>query len=345
MHGILSMREAFSGKINSLYELETGDGSKLLFRCRFSKSFRYEPIIKEKLLYPLLDGTLSPDSPDLEKKVREISERKIGSHEFSKNKPIVPVQPMIYYDETKNTVPHIFTLKRYVEGCSLYDVLASIPPENAESDEMRRIFKDAGKMLANVHKIRFDAFYEKVDEIGSEKKFGWPDLFKAQLSKETRELELNPPIRRLIPKIRKFFDDNMKIVENENEPVLFHNDFQAQNLIIGKNKNGRMKLECLIDFDNWRIGTRAQDFVKMEYWTIKGSKKLRDAFYSGYKEISGIDPSADEFQTKIKTYKMLWFMVVFNFECDKVRKQELNSRVDMRFPAAEKYLADIESLL
>jgi len=53
----------------------------------------------------------------------------------------------------------------------------------------------------------------------------------------------------------------------------------------------------------------------------------------------------ENFQKQINIYKILWFVIVYNFEMDKISKNEQKSNVDSRFPAAERYLNDIKNLL
>ncbi|MBD3353768.1 MAG: phosphotransferase, partial [Candidatus Lokiarchaeota archaeon] len=150
-------------------------------------------------------------------------------------------------------------------------------------------------------------------------------------------------IQPLLPRIERFFDKTIGLVADENTPVLFHNDFQSQNILV-EEKQDEFVITGLIDFDNWRIGPPAQDFVKIQYWTIQDLEHLNDAFFRGYRSIHK-DVSQSDLQERINIYKMLWFILVYNFEMDKVLKNERNVEVDRRFPAADKYLAEIEKVL
>ena len=137
-------------------------------------------------------------------------------------------------------------------------------------------------------------------------------------------------------------------MEEEKDPVLFHNDYQSQNIILQENSTldfdspEKFKITGIIDFDNWQIGPRAQDFIKMEYWTIKGDNQWLDAFYEGYSQ--GFQMSND-LKAGISLYKLLWFMLVFGFEMDKMLKNETNATVDARFPTTEVYLDQIKTIV
>ena len=213
-----------------------------------------------------------------------------------------------------------------------------------ESPKYQSIFEQIGELLGKLHQIQFDGFYSDIREIGqTNKQKAWKDLFNEQLNKELIEAEKHQAILPILPKIKEFFKKTTPLVEAEKNAVLFHNDFQAQNLIV-QEYTMDFGLQGIIDFDNWRIGPPAQDLVKIQYWTIKGNKTLNDAFFKGYMKIHK-DIDKKEFQTKINIYKMLWFILVYNFEMDKVSKNELNTTVDSRFPAAEIYITEIMKVL
>jgi hypothetical protein len=80
----------------------------------------------------------------------------------------------------------------------------------------------------------------------------------------------------------------------------------------------------------------------MEYWSIGHQTEWLKAFHEGYGRHHAVTP---EFRQAIAVYKCLWFILVFNFEMDKVRKQEQRAEVDRRFPAAEIYLPEIEKIV
>jgi len=90
----------FDGKINSTYVITNESQRKFIFRTRISKAFRYEPIVKEKILYPLLTGEIKPTDQDLGVKIKSVAEKREGSCVFSdENPPIIPVQQLYYYYE------------------------------------------------------------------------------------------------------------------------------------------------------------------------------------------------------------------------------------------------------
>jgi len=124
-----------------------------------------------------------------------------------------------------------------------------------------------------------------------------------------------------------------------NTPVLFHNDFQPQNFIIDEQSG---KVAGYIDFDNWQVGVKEQEFVKMQYWGLRElDPAFEKAFLDGYKKHHWIDK---DFLARVNVYKAQWFLLVYNFEMDKITKNERNITVDNRFPAAEKYIEEIKKI-
>ncbi len=93
---------------------------------------------------------------------------------------------------------------------------------------------------------------------------------------------------------------------------MLQNDFNSQNVIV-KEDRGVLNLNGLIDFDNWCIGSRAQDFIKIDYLILKplNSFSYDDAFCRACSKYYNIDK---EFKKKIEIYKLIWFLKEFNLE-------------------------------
>lgn len=365
----VKIKGPFDGKINSIYRIDRATGDSVIFRTRISRAFRYEPIVKEKILYPFLNGTLRSDTPDLELRMREILTRLEGSYQFTADHPpIVPVQDLLYYYEpalnspipldtpcTPQQIyppapfPFLLTIKNYLPGRSLYEILQEIPQQAKNGAAIRTAMETLGQTLARLHSIRFDAFYDKITEIGiPSKRLAWRELFEGQWRANLRDAAQYRAFQPFISGIEKFYRTHKDLVGEETEPVLFHNDYQSQNVLFEVDPDRswdaehKLTLTGVIDFDNWRIGPRAQDFVKIEYWTIQDNSAWLDAFYRGY---HAIHPITKDLKAQIQIYKLLWFMLVYAFEMDKVKKQEVNATVDARFPAAEKYLPEIQKII
>ncbi|GAB4305106.1 MAG: hypothetical protein Kow0069_00410 [Promethearchaeota archaeon] len=341
----------FDGKINASFRLDFPGVPPLLLRFRVSRAFRYEPLVKEKLLYPLLDGSLDPFARDFGRRVARLVRQAEGRHEFARE-PLLPAPRLYLWDETRRACPYLYSVKEFVPGLSLFDLLRGSRGKDGEGrpppvtrKNLVELHRELGSALGRLHGVQFDGFYERVTELGnSSKRVTWPELFWGAVERELREAERNPGFAPLANATRRYLKDAAGLVEEDEVPVVFHNDWQHQNFVVQRERwGGRWRLAAVIDYDNWRVGTRAQEFVKLFYWSLGDDEELGRAFVDGY-EREGHRVDA-EFWRKVDACRLLWFMVVYNFEVDKVRKSEQNPDVDERFPAAKVYLEEIAKLV
>ncbi len=303
------------GTFNTNYRVNFED-SQFIFRFRTSESFPYENIVKEKLLFPFL-GDLNPS---FFKKIDEIIKSRKGSYIFNKQKPPkVPIGNLIYYDETKQNIPYIFTIIDYIHGKPMNQIIKQYLEENHSltTTKFLNLFSNLGEILAKLHEIKFDSFYEKIIDIGSKRKKTWFEIINAELEYEIQEAKKSKLEN--IKEIDDYFMDNMALIEEETEAVVVHNDYQSQNIIV-KDEAGIIRINGLIDFDDWRIGVRALDFVKFNLQTLKplGEIKLKEAFFDSYARYWNhtIDK---KFEKKIEIYTLLWLLKVYNSEDTKFK--------------------------
>ncbi|MFX1258024.1 MAG: dihydrodipicolinate synthase family protein [Promethearchaeota archaeon] len=337
-------------KINTIYRVNF-QNNKLIFRFRTSKSFQYENIIKEKILFPLLNGYFYPFSSKIREKIKEIVINQKGNYFFNKEKPpIIPIANLIYYDETKKRIPYLFSIQDYISGKPLSNILTKIISEelnlnvNLNTSKFVNLFKNLGEILSKLHEIKFDSFYEIISDIGSKRKKEWTEIFNLELDREIQQIKRNK--LEYIKEIRDYFKDNESLIEEENEPVLLHNDFQGQNIIAKEEGFTTIRISGLIDFDNWRIGVRALDFVKIYYWVLNCLKKpqLIDAFNQGYMKCYKYTINND-FKKKIELYSLLWFLKMYNFKYYEIKKLEQKKTEDIEFSSADIYINEIKKIL
>jgi len=307
---IKKIKGPLHGTFNTNYRVNFEE-SQFIFRFRTSESFPYENIVKEKLLFPFL-GDLNPS---FFKKIDEIIKSPKGSYIFNKQKPPkVPIGSLIYYDETKQKIPYIFTIIDYIHGKPMNQIIKQYLEKNQTitTTKFLNLFSNLGEILAKLHEIKFDSFYEKITDIGSKRKKTWVEIINAELESEIQEAKKSKLEN--IKEIDDYFMDNMALIEEEIEAVLVHNDFESQNIIL-KDEAGIIRINGLIDFDDWWIGVRALDFVKFNLQTLKplGEIKLKEAFFDGYARYWNhtIDK---KFEKKIDIYTLLWLLKVYNSE-------------------------------
>ncbi|MGV9203756.1 MAG: dihydrodipicolinate synthase family protein, partial [Promethearchaeia archaeon] len=243
----------YGGKINKIYRIKL-DLNDYVLRARTSQAFRYEGFIKEKLLYPFLDHSLHKDLPDLGKEIDQICQNEKGAYIFDDEKPsIIPVGDLIYFDETKELFPYIYSIHEYLSGKPLFYLLDDykVLKENRPFKNLLDLFENIGKMLGKIHDISLNGFYYNIDEIGhQDQQLEWKELFQKQLNEELSQL--NEDKLEFIQEIKQYFSENSEIIEEDEEAVLIHNDFQGQNIIVKEDENtGALHLNGLIDFDRW----------------------------------------------------------------------------------------------
>nr|MDO8113326.1 aminoglycoside phosphotransferase family protein [Candidatus Sigynarchaeota archaeon] len=344
----------FDGKINSIYRLtyDASEGEQtLIFRARISEAFRYEAIVKEKLLFPILDGTVDlHDASTLKQKISAIIKAKTGNHVFSKEKPpVIPVQNLYAFNESKENLPYIYSVLDFLKGISLYDFLEANKVKNKKAKDLPAgivkkldaMFMESGQALGKLHQIEFPGFYNTIVDIGDDsKKVNFKSLFHSKVKDRLKEASKYHAAKDILPALRKYFDDNMDLISSDETPVLYHNDYQPQNFIIDPDKG---TITGFIDFDNWQVSVREDDLVKMQYWGLRDlDPRFEKSFLSGYRKVQKLPA---DFQAKVDLLKTSWFVLVFDFEMDKIMKNERNITVDQRFPAAEKYLDEIKKIL
>ena len=314
------------GQTNTIYRVNF-ENSQLIFRFRTSKKFQYENVAKEKVLFPLLDGSLYPFSSKLEEKIKDILNSPTGNYYFDKkNPPVIPVGNLIYYDESKNLIPYLFTVQEYIHGKQLHKILEQniIEDFNLElsTSKFINLFENIGEILGKLHQIKFSSFYENINEIGKKNEKTWSEIFHKRLNIEIQEAKKNKLNN--IEEMTDFFKENEALIEEENEAVLLHNDFHSKNIIVKDDISAAIKINGIIDFDNWGIGVKAEDFVKFKHWDLEflNQPELDRAFYQGYNKYHKVDK---DFETKIEIYSLFWLLKLTNFET-KLKQQSQEKR-------------------
>ncbi|MFX0140826.1 MAG: dihydrodipicolinate synthase family protein [Candidatus Hodarchaeota archaeon] len=300
----------YDAEINTIYRVNF-ENSQLVFRFRTLKSFKYENLIKEKVLFPLLDGSLNPNLGNFREKVKEMIAIKKGDYIFNKdNPPIIPVGNLIYYDETKQLIPYLFSIQEYIHGKSLENLYSKYKGEifSFNKSKFLNLFSDIGEILGKLHNIKFNSFQPDIYNLGNEAKSDWSEIINSEFEdqiQEAKKYKFNQE-----KEMKDYIKEHFYLLEDETEPILIHNDFQWKNIII-KDDPIKFQIKGIIDFDSWRIGVRAQDFVRMENITFKSinHKDIKLKFYEGYQKFCKID---EDFYKKIDLYSLLSYMKDYN---------------------------------
>ncbi|MFW9820553.1 MAG: dihydrodipicolinate synthase family protein [Candidatus Thorarchaeota archaeon] len=328
---------------NTIYRVNF-ENNQLVFRFRTSQSFQIEEIIKEKLLYPFLDKTLKSNDFNIKQKVKKIIETKTGSYLFNKEAPpIIPVSSLIYYDETKETVPYLFSVNEYIRGKPLFQIINQYISEgkNVNAKKFLNLFSNLGEILGKLHMIKFQSHFKNISNIGKSLKISYLEYFESEFDQALQKAKKNKID--FCDEIKVFYKDNISLIEEENDFVLLHNDFKSQNIIV-KEESGIIKINGIVGFDNWFVGSRAQDFIKIDYWILKplSNPSFYSSFYNAYSKYYNID---NEFKNKIELYKLLWLINEYNFESELIRKADQLNLISRPSLSLENYLLEMQAII
>ncbi|MFX1498398.1 MAG: dihydrodipicolinate synthase family protein [Promethearchaeota archaeon] len=299
----------FNAHINTIYRVNF-ENNQLIFRFRTSKSFKNENLIKEKLLFPFLDGSINPNLIDFREKVKEIISTTKGEYIFKVDSPpLIPVANLIYYDETKEAIPFLFSIHNYIHGKTLKSLYEKYKGENFSFNKSKflNLFTEIGELLGRLHNINFKSFYKDIYEFGKEGKEDYIEFFNLNLNRQIQVVKKNNFI--LEKQIMDYISDRITLLEGDS-PILIHNDFQWTNIII-KDDPIKFQINGIIDFDNWMVGVRAQDFVEMEHLTFKtiDNTEIRNKFYEGYQKYYKVN---SDFHKKIDLFSVLYYLREYN---------------------------------
>ncbi len=329
--------------INTIYRVNF-ENSQMVFRFHTNQFFHYEKLTKEKLLYPFLDKSLNPNDVDLRKKVKEIVNTKKGSYIFNKeNPPIIPVCNLVYYDETKETVPYLFSVQDYIRGKPLFQLINQYISEgkNLNTSKFLNLFSNLGEHFGHLHKVKFDSFFKNIINIGQKKNISYSEFFENELERKLQEAKKNQID--FCDEIRKFYKDNKALIEDETEYVILHNNFQSQNIIV-KEELGVIKINGIVGFDNWKVGCRVQDFIKIDYWILKplNNPSFYSALYDAYSKYFKVN---NDFKKKIDLCKLVWLLNEYNLESQLIKKSDQMDILKTKQISLSNYLFEIKAII
>ena len=291
----LHVYAVLSGNINTIVKVEC-QGRLYGLRIRTQEQvYRYEPdLVKEALVAALLKpGARPPTDAAIVRLFDSLLTARCGALDSA-----TAVLPRLrYYDWTRQILAHPYCVYDWVDGTPLWDTPAP------------HLYRAAGRSLAQIHTVRFEAWYADFPSVGK-KPLAWAERFPQALGKELDAARCRLPARLAEAAAGLRLPDTLEV-----RPCLVHNDFSPGNILTA---DGR--LTAIIDWDNAVVDAPALDFVKMKYWTAKNTAGLLSpqatlfgAFVEGYGDAGRAIVESLAFAL----YEMLWLLRVFNFECAK----------------------------
>ncbi len=280
-----------SGNINRILELRY-QGRRLGARVALNRRhFRYEKdIIKEVFAILLLyHAGEQLDDQLVRGIVDSVLRSPRGSHVAH-----TAVRAILHYDWSMEEFPFPFFIFEWVDGHALWE---------APSTED---YAQAGRILARLHRNRFEHFYQDVFAIRHMPR-PWEDHMRATYAGELAQARPALPAG-LAARLGALDFSGLQ----PGAPCLIHNDYSGANILV--DGNGQLHV---IDWDNWVVDCRELDLVKMKYWTAIGADgrlthhpALFSAFLDGY--AAAAEQPVD--QARLAAYERLWLLRCFNFE-------------------------------
>ncbi|MEI8394730.1 MAG: aminoglycoside phosphotransferase family protein [Rhodospirillaceae bacterium] len=289
--GLAELIGTVSGNINVILKIRY-QGLTLGVRLAVNTyRFKYEKtIIKEIFtLYLIHYGHGAVDNPKLRSVIDNILASPVGG-------PIEHslVRRVIHYDWSLSTLPWPFFIFEWIDGNILWH-------QHGESG-----YFEAGRTLAKLHRIKFDAYYRDIFSIGNEPLSQTVHFARALATERQLAESLLPAV--VLSKLDALDPDTLP----PTHPCLVHNDYSGGNIIIGADGEQR-----IIDWDNWVIDAPELDLLKMKYWTAIGPDGLLIAVPALYQAfLQGYTGSADTTinDQRLYAYEVLWLTRAFTFE-------------------------------
>jgi len=199
------------------------------------------------------------------------------------NKTDVLVPNIIDYGKFDNVE---WILYEYVEGVILDKIYEEIP-----QCSLIDIYYKAGEQLGLIHSFKQFEYYGSMNEdlkfVNGFKSFR--DYFETEVNRVFTNLEkYKHGEMKLINQAKKSLGDNLNRLDDVDQTRLCHNDFDARNLIVSKEK-GVYKLKCVIDFEQSVISDADRELVLFYYKLLEENKPLSQAFKRGYEKHLAID--------------------------------------------------------
>jgi aminoglycoside phosphotransferase (APT) family kinase protein len=188
-----------------------------------------------------------------------------------------------------------------------YAILKRVLGEELGESKNKKLVKEAGKILAEIHTIKFDSFGWIVGKKIEPKFKKWVDFLEFDLKHKIKKAKSKLP-KKLVVDILDYFERNKELLDIVTVPSLLHKDYSYAHIIVDKEING------IIDWE-WAIaGHHEFDLVKSLLWMFEKDKKREKIFLSGYKKQGKL---SKDFEKRRKIYELLIFFnsFVFSTEC------------------------------
>ncbi|TSC83560.1 MAG: Uncharacterized protein G01um101416_1219 [Microgenomates group bacterium Gr01-1014_16] len=220
-------------------------------------------------------------------------------------------------------VPRVLLIKKFQEGDKTYTacVQQRLPGDVMErgktnywempDDQVRRLFLQAGELLARMHSISIEGF-DNIDSQGKGKYSAFPEMMGEHPRQRGGFLKMAQDLG--VPE--SDFVRALEIVESESQrftmvrPVLNHGDFGGKHIMYQDNQ-----VTGIIDFGEVAGHSAIFDLARWEYWF--GDNKYFDWIKEGYSDKSVFGDGYEEMSRLIRlnlTLGTAWWYYKDNYQ-------------------------------
>jgi aminoglycoside phosphotransferase (APT) family kinase protein len=242
----------------------------------------------------------------------------------------VPVPAVIAVDEDAARGPCPSFVTEYVDGRHIDGVSVLAP------GAQDRLFEELGAHYGRIHRsVTFDRFglvgasaAAPFEEMATET---WKEWIERRVERQIEGLA-GSRFADCRPRASAFFDDRRSTLDGTFEPVLLHDDYGLDNVLVAP--GGDPLIRALLDFERAIAGPAEHGFVKAERAFTRGVDRpdsLREAFRAGYAESAplpdaGLDGRGDVYRLEALLNEMLFTNVAA--ERGHVEGAELEDRIE-----------------
>src|SRR2546423_1588882 len=157
-----------------------------------------------------------------------------------------------------------------------------LSPELSDAD-LRSLYRQMGRLLAQIHAIEQEAYGYRATEILDPQPTSVAAT-KSTLARVSKAYLDATEDRDLYEAAHTYVDARKDLFALCQKPVLVHNDFHEGNILVTQTSDGPV-VTGLIDVENAMAGDPIADLAKTHSYSIRDSRTKLDGFFEGYGQI------------------------------------------------------------
>lgn len=230
----------------------------------------------------------------------------------------IPIPEIYCIDDSGKILPYAYLIMSKIKGRQI--------DENYRKYKNKRLFGQAGEILAKLHTIKFQKFGWIIGNKIKPAFKRWQDFVWHDIGLKFARLKNIRKVMNIKDEIEHYLSNYSYLLDVNKKPSLLHKDYHCSHILTDKNN-----ITGIIDVE-WAIaGHNENDFIKMELWALNRLKNLREAFFRGYLKYGSI---SDDYLARKKLYELWHWISMVNISYEIKNRGWLNYNIK----ALEKFL-------